>query len=88
MYSVLDGRADTHHACIFFAVTGAMILRQHYKLSALPVAGAAAYFVDCNSSLVATFGNPGRNAHLFSRRISLLGSMRRLRSRLYGSNLP
>ena len=56
IYSVLDGRAHTHRACIFFAVAGAIILRQHYQLKALPVAGAAAYMVDSNTSLVATFG--------------------------------
>lgn len=56
IYSVLDGRAQTHRACIFFAVAGAIILRQHYKLKALPVAGAAAFMVDSDTSLVATFG--------------------------------
>lgn len=56
IYSVLDGRANTHHACIFFAVAGASILRKHYKFKALPVAGAAAYMVDTKTSLIATFG--------------------------------
>lgn len=56
IYSVLDGRAHTHRACIFFAVAGAIFLRQHYKVKALPVAGAAAYLVDDKTSLVATFG--------------------------------
>lgn len=56
IYSVLDGRAITHRACIFFAVAGAMLLRRHYKFSALPIAGAAAYMVDADTSLVATFG--------------------------------
>ncbi len=56
IYSVLDGRAHTHRACIFFAVAGAIVLRKHYQLKALPVAGAAAYMVDSNSSFVATFG--------------------------------
>lgn len=56
IYSVLDGRAHTHRACIFFAVAGAIILRQHYQLKAIPVAGAAAYMVDSDTSLVATFG--------------------------------
>lgn len=56
IYSVLEGRAHTHRACIFFAVAGAMLLRHHYKVKALPVAGAAAYMVDDKTSLVATFG--------------------------------
>ena len=56
IYSVLDGRAHTHRACIFFAVAGAIILRQHYQLKALPVAGAAAYVVDSSASRIAMFG--------------------------------
>lgn len=56
IYTVLDGRAHTHRACIFFAVAGAIILRQHYKFKALPIAGAATYMVDSETSLVATFG--------------------------------
>lgn len=56
IYSVLDGRANTHRACIFFAVAGAIILRKHYRFKALPVAGAATYMVDPETSLVATFG--------------------------------
>lgn len=56
IYSVLDGRAHTHRACIFFAVAGTLLLRRHYRLKALPVAGAAAYMVDASKALVATFG--------------------------------
>lgn len=56
IYSVLDGRAHTHRTCIFFAVAGAILLRLHYKVKALPVAGAAAFMVDAKTSLVATFG--------------------------------
>jgi Protein of unknown function (DUF2026) len=56
IYSVLDTRAHTHRACIFFAVAGAIILREHYQLNAVSVAGAAAYMVDSDTSLVATFG--------------------------------
>lgn len=56
IYSVLDGRAHTHRACIFFAIAGAIVLRRHYKLSALPIAGAATYLVDVETAFVATFG--------------------------------
>lgn len=56
IYSVLDGRANTHRACIFFSIAGTLLLRRHYKLNALPVAGAAAYMVDSSKALVATFG--------------------------------
>jgi hypothetical protein len=44
--SVLEGRARTAHACVFFALTGAAILEQKYKIKATPRAGAAAYVVD------------------------------------------
>lgn len=56
IYSVLDGRAHTHRGCIFFAVAGAFLLQRHYGLNAIPVAGAAAYMVSEENSLVATFG--------------------------------
>lgn len=56
MYSVLDERAHAERACIFFAVAGTLLLRRHYKLNALPVAGAAAYMVRADKGLIATFG--------------------------------
>lgn len=56
IYSVLDGRAHTHRSCIFFAVAGTLLLRRHYKLNALPVAGAARYRVGADKALAATFG--------------------------------
>ncbi|MBN8727001.1 MAG: DUF2026 family protein [Xanthomonadales bacterium] len=40
IYSILEGRANTPHACMFFAIAGAMILNKHYKIPARPVAGA------------------------------------------------
>ena len=56
IYTVLEDRATTHRACIFFALVGAAILRQHYKLNAFPIAGAAAFAVNADDSFVATFG--------------------------------
>lgn len=56
IYSVLDGRAHTNRTCIFFAVAGTLLLRRHYKLNALPVAGAARYLVDADKAQLATFG--------------------------------
>ena len=49
---------ETERACIFFANVGAAILRRHYKLEAMPVAGAAAYAIGVgrDHGLVATFG--------------------------------
>lgn len=56
IFSVLDDRARTHRACIFFAVVGAAILRQHYKLNAFPIGGAAAFAINADDSFVPTFG--------------------------------
>jgi Protein of unknown function (DUF2026) len=61
IFTVLDGRANTHSACIFFAMAGAAILREHYRMDALPVAGAAAYAVGSDHAIVATFGNIENN---------------------------
>lgn len=46
---VLDERAHTAHACIFFALVGAMILKMKYRIEATPMAGAAVYLVDARS---------------------------------------
>lgn len=46
IYSVLEGRANTPFACMFFAITGAFILKEHYKIAARPVAGAFFLCVD------------------------------------------
>ena len=56
IFTVLDERAHTHAACIFFAMVGAEILRQHYNVKAIPVSGAAAFAVSEDDSLIATFG--------------------------------
>lgn len=40
IYSVLDGRANTPFACMFFAAAGVLILNKHYKIPARAVAGA------------------------------------------------
>ena len=40
IYSVLEGRANTPFACMFFAAAGALILNKHYKIPARAVAGA------------------------------------------------
>lgn len=56
MYTVLDGRAHIDGACIFFAMTGAAILRKHYRLDAAAISGAAAYVVNSQDAIVATFG--------------------------------
>jgi len=52
IYSVLDGRANTPYACMFFAITGALILQEHYKVIARPVAGAFLLCVDPTPSVI------------------------------------
>lgn len=56
IFSVLDERANTPSACLFFTLVGAFILEKQYKLKANPVAGAAAYMVNTETATVATFG--------------------------------
>ena len=57
VYTVLDGRAHTHRACIFWAIAGAKLLSDHYKLPAMPIAGAAIYYLSDADALAATFGD-------------------------------
>ena len=40
IYSVLDGRANTPHSCMFFSAAGSLILNKYHKIPAKPVAGA------------------------------------------------
>jgi hypothetical protein len=40
IYSVLDGRANTPHACLFFATAGSLILNKYHSVPSRPVAGA------------------------------------------------
>jgi hypothetical protein len=46
IYSVLEGRANTPYSCMFFAAAGALILNEHHKIAARPVAGAFFLCVD------------------------------------------
>jgi hypothetical protein len=57
-YSVLEtsGIAVTHRACIFFASVGALLLRDHYKLSATISAGCLALMVDEAKANVVLYG--------------------------------
>lgn len=52
IYSVLEGRANTPYACMFFAITGAFLLQEHYKIAARPVAGAFFLCVDPTPSVI------------------------------------
>lgn len=55
IYSVLEGRANTPKACLFFASAGALILNKYYKIPASAVGGA---FMLCTESVpsVLVFG--------------------------------
>jgi Protein of unknown function (DUF2026) len=61
IYTVLDERAKTHSACIFFAMAGAALLRKYYKFDAVAVCGAAVYAVGSDDGVVATFGKVENN---------------------------
>lgn len=57
IYSVLDGRANTPHACTFFAIAGAFILKEHYKIHARPIAGAFLLCVDTTPAVISIAKN-------------------------------
>lgn len=52
IYSVLEGRANTPFACMFFAAAGALILNKHYKIPARAVAGAFLLCTDPAPSII------------------------------------
>jgi hypothetical protein len=55
IFTVIEDHTDAHHACICFAMIGAHLLREHYKLNATAVSGAAAYALG-QQYKVLTFG--------------------------------
>jgi Protein of unknown function (DUF2026) len=55
IFTVIEDHTDPHHACICFAMMGAHLLREHYKLNAIAVSGAAAYALG-QQYKVLTFG--------------------------------
>ncbi len=57
IYSVLEGRANTPFACMFFATAGALILDKHYKIPARPVAGGFLLCVDPTPSVISIAKN-------------------------------
>lgn len=60
--TVLDGAdAHTERACIFFCIVGAFLLKEIYKKNAVPIAGAAFYFLDDKSGLTAAFASMNNN---------------------------
>jgi hypothetical protein len=67
IYSVLESeKANTANACVFFAIAGAAILNQHYKIRALPLAGAALYVVDGSTQTILAFASRDPSEELSS----------------------
>ena len=58
IYSVLEASeiATTHRSCIFFAATGMMILREHYRLPATLSAGCLALMPSEQQSSLVVYG--------------------------------
>ncbi|MFT4410296.1 DUF2026 family protein [Stenotrophomonas muris] len=52
VYSVLEGRANTPFACMFFAAAGVLILNKHYRIPARAVAGAFLLCTDPEPSII------------------------------------
>lgn len=59
IFSVLEGRARTPFACMFFAAAGALILNKHYKIPARAVAGAFLLCADPAPSVISIAKNEG-----------------------------
>lgn len=59
IYSVLEGRANTPYACTFFAIAGALILKEHHRIEARPVAGAFLLCLDPTPSVISIAKNDG-----------------------------
>ncbi|MEI2261579.1 DUF2026 domain-containing protein [Stenotrophomonas indicatrix] len=57
IHSVLEGRANTPFACMFFAAAGALILNKHYRISARAVAGAFLLCTDPAPSVISIAKN-------------------------------
>lgn len=63
-YSVLEtpGIAVTHRACIFFASIGALLVREHYKMSTTISAGCMTMMVDEVNAGVVPYGREEEGA--------------------------
>lgn len=59
IHAVLEDRANTPHACMFFAIAGSFILNKHHGISARPVAGAFLLCVDETPSVLSIGKNEG-----------------------------
>jgi len=63
-------QGDPAKACLFFAVTGAYLLKRHHKLaSACPVAGVAGYNLRPQSNITLVFGKPENDTIISDARV-------------------
>lgn len=72
IHAVLEDRANTPHACMFFAIAGSFILNKHHTIAARPVAGAFLLCVDPTPSVLSickdkgnTIGCDQNNFHMW-----------------------
>lgn len=61
IHAVLEDRANTPHACMFFAIAGSFILNKHHGIAARPVAGAFLLCVDAAPSVLSIGKNEGNS---------------------------
>ena len=59
IHAVLEDRANTPHACMFFAIAGSFILNKHHGIAARPVAGALLLCVNSTPSVLSIGKNEG-----------------------------
>jgi hypothetical protein len=59
IHAVLEDRANTPHACMFFAIAGSFILNKYHGIAARPVAGAFLLCVDSTPSVLSIGKNEG-----------------------------
>lgn len=59
IHAVLEERANTAHACMFFAIAGSFILNKHHGIAARPVAGAFLLCVNSTPSVLSFGKNEG-----------------------------
>ncbi|NKZ37831.1 DUF2026 family protein [Oleiagrimonas citrea] len=52
IHAVLENRANTPHACMFFAIAGSFILNKYHQVAARPVAGAFLLCLDAVPSVI------------------------------------
>ncbi len=73
IFTVLDGRANTHSACIFFAMAGAAILRKHNNLVLCRLAGQRRTRLALTMQSLRPSATPKQRTHGYAGLFPLLG---------------